>query len=221
MVTDKALLEGLPESYLAGAREKAEAKGLKDSWLLTLDFPSYRQVIMYAENRELRREIYEAYMTRASDLGPNAGKWDNGPVMRDILRLSEEQARILGCNNYAELSLIPKMAGSTSEVFSFLRELASRAKPQAEKELADLRKFAAENLGMKELEPWDMTWASEKQRKALYDIDDEQLRPYFPLERVLSGLFETAHRLYGISVKKHEGSVDVWNQDVRFFDVFG
>ena len=123
-VTDKSLLDGLPESYLAGAKEKAEAKGLKDSWLLTLDFPSYRQVIMYAENRELRREIYEAYMTRASDLGPNAGKWDNGPVMRDILRLSEEQARILGCNNYAELSLIPKMAGSTSEVFSFLREPA-------------------------------------------------------------------------------------------------
>ena len=221
VVTDRSLLEGLPESYLAGAKEKAEAKGLKDSWLLTLDFPSYRQVIMYAENRELRREIYEAYMTRASELGPNAGKWDNGPVMRDILRLSEEQARILGCNNYAELSLIPKMAGSTSEVFSFLRELAARAKPQAEKELADLRKFAAENLGMDKLEPWDMTWASEKQRKALYDIDDEQLRPYFPLERVLSGLFETAHRLYGISVKKHEGSVDVWNSDVRFFDVFG
>ncbi|EMG9607933.1 oligopeptidase A [Serratia marcescens] len=214
LITDEAELSGLPESALAQAQAKEQ-----DGWLLTLDMPSYLPVLTYADNRALREEMYRAFATRASDQGPNAGKWDNSEVMAETLALRHELAQLLGFDTYADKSLATKMAESPEQVIGFLSDLAKRARPQAEQELAQLRAFAKQHYGVDELEAWDITYYGEKQKQHLFSISDEQLRPYFPEQRVVEGLFEVVKRIYGITAKERK-DVETWHPDVRFFDLF-
>ncbi|CAI1948141.1 TPA: oligopeptidase A [Serratia marcescens] len=218
LITDEAELSGLPESALAQAQAMAQAKE-QDGWLLTLDMPSYLPVLTYADNRALREEMYRAFATRASDQGPNAGKWDNSEVMAETLALRHELAQLLGFATYADKSLATKMAESPEQVIGFLSDLAKRARPQAEQELAQLRAFAKQHYGVDELEAWDITYYGEKQKQHLFSISDEQLRPYFPEQRVVEGLFEVVKRIYGITAKERK-DVETWHPDVRFFDLF-
>ncbi len=213
---DASALAGVPETALQNFRQQAEAKG-RDGYRLSLDLPSYLPIMQYADDRALRRELYEANATRASEVGPNAGRWDNGPLMEEILRLREELARLLGFGNYAELSLEPKMAESPQQVLDFLEDLARAAKPQAEVELAELQAFAAEQ-GCPALEPWDVPYYSEKLREQSYAISQEQLRPYFPVDRVMEGLFALAERLFGLRFQLRD-QVDLWHPDARCYRV--
>ncbi|MGN5113414.1 oligopeptidase A [Aeromonas jandaei] len=218
LVADEAELAGLPESVLAAARQMAELKG-KEGWLFTLDIPSYLPVMMYADNRELRAEMYEAFTTRASDQGPNAGKWDNSAIMTELLTLRSELARLLGFANYAELSLATKMADKTSQVVDFLTDLAAKSLPQGKAELEEIRAFAAEQHGQSELAAWDIAYYAEKLKQHKFSISDEQLRPYFPANKVVKGLFEVVKRVFGMKVRERLG-IDTWHPDVRFYDIF-
>ncbi len=214
-ITDVNLLAGMPESALAAAQAAAEAKGL-EGYLLTLDIPSYLPVMTYCDNQALRKEVYEAYVTRASDRGPNAGKWDNSEIIAEQLKLRHEIARMLGFSTYSEKSLATKMAQTTDQVLGFLNDLASKAKPQGEREVEELRQFAESEFGVKQLELWDIAYYSEKQKQHLFEISDEELRPYFPEQKVVNGLFEVLSRLFGMQVKERQG-VDVWHESVRLF----
>lgn len=218
LVADEAELAGLPESVLAAARQMAEFKG-KEGWLFTLDIPSYLPVMMYADNRELRAEMYEAFTTRASDQGPNGGKWDNSTIMTELLTLRSELARLLGFANYAELSLATKMADKTSQVVDFLTDLAAKSLPQGKAELEEIRAFAAEQHGQSELAAWDIAYYAEKLKQHKFSISDEQLRPYFPANKVVKGLFEVVKRVFGMKVRERLG-IDTWHPDVRFYDIF-
>ncbi|MFP5306788.1 MAG: M3 family metallopeptidase [Gammaproteobacteria bacterium] len=211
-VTDESRLAGMSDSARQAARDKARAKGL-DGWLLTLDFPSYDAVITYAADRELRREIYTAYATRASDQGPQAGRFDNSALMDEILSIRHELARMLGFANYAELSLATKMAESPQHVDDFLSDLARRAKPRAQAELDELRRFAAHSDGLSDFQPWDAAYYSEKLKIERLGLDEEALRPYFPLDGVLRGMFALVERLYGIRIEAAPG-IAVWHPDV-------
>lgn len=218
LVADEAELAGLPENVLAAARQMAELKG-KEGWLFTLDIPSYLPVMMYADNRELRAEMYEAFTTRASDQGPNGGKWDNSAIMTELLTLRSELARLLGFANYAELSLATKMADKTSQVVDFLTDLAAKSLPQGKAELEEIRAFAAEQHGQSELAAWDIAYYAEKLKQHKFSISDEQLRPYFPANKVVKGLFEVVKRVFGMKVRERLG-IDTWHPDVRFYDIF-
>ncbi|MGN5075948.1 oligopeptidase A [Aeromonas veronii] len=218
LVADEAELAGLPDSVRAAARQMAELKG-KEGWLFTLDIPSYLPVMMYADNRELRAEMYEAFTTRASDQGPNAGKWDNSAIMNELLTLRRELAQLLGFANYAELSLATKMADKTEQVVSFLTDLAAKSLPQGKAELEEIRAFAAEQHGQSELAAWDLAYYAEKLKQHKFSISDEQLRPYFPASKVVKGLFEVVKRVFGMKVRERLG-IDTWHPDVRFYDIF-
>jgi len=218
LVSDEAELAGLPQSVLAAARQLAEQKG-QQGWLFTLDIPSYLPVMMYADNRELRAELYEAFTTRASDQGPNAGKWDNSAIMTELLTLRRELAKLLGFGNYAELSLATKMAEKTEQVVGFLTDLAAKSLPQGKAELEEIRTFAAEHHGQRELAAWDLPYYAEKLKQHKFSISDEQLRPYFPANKVVKGLFEVVKRVFGIKVRERLG-IDTWHPDVRFYDIF-
>ena len=215
-ITDEAVLSGLTDSAKAQMKQAAEAKSL-DGWLITLEFPSYYAVMTYADDRALREEVYAAYCTRASDQGPNAGQNDNGPLMAEILDLRQELARLLGFANYSELSLASKMAESTDQVLSFLRDLAVRSKPFAEQDLAELKAFAAEQ-GLDDLQSWDVGYYSEKLRQQRYSISQEEVRAWFPVDKVLSGLFAIVQKLYGIEIRELKG-FDTWHPDVRLFEI--
>ena len=215
-VIDARQLDGLPESALAQARQAAEARDL-DGWLITLEFPSYYAVMTYANDRALREEVYTAYSTRASDQGPHAGENDNGPLIAEILQLRQELAELLGYANYAELSLATKMAESTDQVLGFLRDLASRSRPYAEADLQALHDFAA-TQGCTDLQSWDTGYYAEQLRQHRYAISQEELRPWFPVDRVLQGMFETASRLFGITLREVK-EFDRWHQDARLFEV--
>ncbi|WP_419534066.1 oligopeptidase A [Endozoicomonas sp.] len=217
LITDESELAGLPESALAGAKQLAESKE-KEGWLLNLDFPSYFPVMTYCDNRELRKEVYTAFSTRASDQGPNAGEFDNTKNIQEILKLRHELAQLLGFDNYAEYSLATKMAESPDKVIEFLEDLAAKSKPQAEKELAELKAFAKETFGAEELEAWDVGYYGEKLRQQRYAISQEELRPWFPAEKAISGMFEVVNRLYGIEFET-VNNVDTWHKDVRFFNI--
>ena len=217
-VANEAELAGLPESTLAVARQEAERND-KDGYLLTLDFPCFFGVLAHCDNRALREEMYTAFGTRASDQGPHAGQWDNTEIMEEILALRHEKSQLLGFANYAELSLATKMADSTDQVTGFLLDLATRAKPQAEKELAALREYAKDELGLDELHPWDTTWATEKLRQARYQLSQEDLRPYFSADRVKAGLFQVVERLYGVKIVENTEAVDTWHEDVKFYEI--
>ncbi|MDX1302745.1 oligopeptidase A [Photobacterium sp.] len=217
-IPDQAQLSGLPDSALQAAKAAAEAKEL-DGYLFTLDIPSYLPVMTYCENRALRREMYEAFVTRASDRGPNAGKWDNSDIIAEKLKLSHELARLLGFNCYSEKSLATKMAETPEQVLSFLNDLAIHVKPQGEREVAELRDYAKSECGADELEPWDFGFYAEKLKQHRYSISDELLRPYFPENKVVAGLFEVLKRVFGMDVQQREG-VDVWDDSVTFYDIF-
>ena len=218
LVTDEAELAGLPASAQAAARQMAELKG-KEGWLFTLDIPSYLPVMMYSDNRALRAELYEAFTTRASDQGPNAGKWDNSAIMSELLTLRRELAQLLGFANYAELSLATKMADKPDQVVSFLTDLAAKSLPQGKAELEEIRAFAAEQHGQSELAAWELAYYAEKPKQHKFSISDEQLRPYVPASRVVKGLFEVVKRVFGIKVRERLG-IDTWHPDVRFYDIF-
>ena len=216
-ITDESQLAGMPESALEAAAQAAHQKDLQ-GWLFTLDIPSYLPVMLYADNRELREEMYRAYSTKASDQGPNAGKWDNTDIIKETLTLRTELAELLGFASYAERSLATKMADSTDQVIGFLRDLAAKSKPQAEKELEEVRAYAKDKHGVTELAAWDLPYYSEKLKQEKYTISDEMLRPYFPEDKVLSGLFEVVHRLYGLKIIEQPG-IDTWHKDVRYFTI--
>ncbi|MCD8548094.1 MAG: oligopeptidase A [Aeromonadaceae bacterium] len=218
LITDQAQLAGLPESAQAAARQLAQSREL-EGWLFTLDIPSYLPVMMYADDRALRQEMYTAFVTRASDQGPNAGQWDNTPLMEEILALRHELAQLLGFANYAELSLATKMAEKPEQVLSFLDELAARSLPQGKNELADLKAYAEAEHGVSELASWDLAYYAEKLKQHQYAISNEALRPYFPEPKVIAGLFETVRRLFGLRIQPHLG-VQTWHPDVRFFDIY-
>ncbi|WNC68517.1 oligopeptidase A [Thalassotalea nanhaiensis] len=217
-ITNEGELTGLPESALAGAKQLAESQE-KQGWLFTLDIPSYLPVMMYADNAALREKMYVAYVTRASDKGPNAGEFDNSALITETLALRHEVAQLLGFTNYAEESLATKMAENTTQVLGFLEDLASKSKAQGGEDLNQLTDFAKTELNIEQLNPWDLAYYSEKLKQAKYSISDEDLRPYFPEDKVVSGLFEVVHRLYGLTIKERAG-VDVWHKDVSFFDVY-
>jgi len=209
-------LAGLPESAITLARKTAESAG-HSGWQFTLQAPSYIPFMRYSERSDLRRQMYEAFVTRASDRGPQADRWDNTTLMTQILGLRQELAALLGYSNYAEYALVDRMASSVAEVEGFLIDLISRARPQAQRELQALEDFAGRPTGDNVVAPWDIAYHSEKFREATYHFDQEELRPYFPLPRVLSGLFEIVNRLFGITVTK--AVADVWHPDVMFYEI--
>ncbi|KZY25716.1 oligopeptidase A, partial [Alcanivorax sp. HI0035] len=216
LVTDEAELEGLPDSAKAGAADRAKAAD-KEGWLLTLDAPVFIAVMSHCKNAELRKEMYVAWTTKASDQGPHAGQFDNAAIMDEILKLRHEQAQLLGFANFGEESLATKMARDVNEVIRFLEDLARRAKPQAERELAELRAFAAEQ-GADQLEPWDIGFWSERLREARYSISEEELRPWFPADTVINGMFAVVGKLFGIQFRQRD-DVDTWHEDVRFYEL--
>ena len=215
-ISDEAELDGLPDSAKAGAADRAKADG-KDGWLLTLDAPVFIAVMSHCKNAELRKEMYVAWTTKASDQGPQAGQFDNTAIMDEILKLRHEQAQLLGFANFAEESLATKMARDVNEVIQFLEDLAKRAKPQAEQELAALRAFAAEK-GADDLNPWDIGFWSERLREERYSISEEELRPWFPADTVINGMFAVVGKLFGIQFRQRD-DVDLWHEDARFYEL--
>jgi len=211
---DASQLEGIPQDVLEQYREAAAADG-RPGYKITLHAPSYLPALQYACDRGLRERLYRAFTTRASEFGPP--QWDNTGLMLELLRLRREHAALLGYPNFAELSLVPKMARSVPEVAGFLSDLARRARPQAQRELAELAQFAKSELGLPELMAWDISFASERLRQARYDYSEQELRQYFPEPRVLQGLFSLIERLFGVRVRPDQAPV--WNPDVRFFRI--
>ncbi len=216
-ITAPEKLIGLPESSLNMLQQAAQEED-KDGWLLTLQMPSYIAIITYADDRELRREIYEAYSTRASCQGPTGAQWDNTGIIEQILRLRHEQARLLGFASYAERSLATKMAETPQEVMSFLNDLASKAKSMAEREFRELQEFAAQQLGGDRLQAWDIAYYAEKLREQRFDLSQQALKPWFPAQRVISGMFEIVKRLYGIDIVEVKDA-DVWHPEVSFYEI--
>lgn len=216
LISDEAELAGLPESALAQAKQMAEAKE-QEGWLFTLDIPSYLPVMNYADSQALREEMYTAYATRASELSCE-GKFDNAPLIDEILALRHEMAQILGFENYAELSVATKMAENGQQVVDFLTDLAVKSKPSAETDLADLKAFAKAEHGVEALNSWDVGYYAEKLREKKYSISQEVLRPYFPINKVLSGLFYTAQTLFGVDIREESG-FDTYHKDVQLFTI--
>ncbi|MBU0752899.1 MAG: M3 family metallopeptidase [Gammaproteobacteria bacterium] len=217
-VENAAGVAGLPDDVVAAARAAAEQGGSvakRAGWKFTLHAPSYIPVMQYAEDRELRARMYRAYATRASEHGK--ADWDNGPLIDRILALRAEEAALLGYGSYAEVSLVPKMASTPGEVAAFMRDLASKARPHAEGDVAELREFAAKELGLATLESWDLAWASEKLKQARYAFSDDEVKQYFPEPRVLDGLFHVVATLFGVTLEPD--TAPVWHPDVRFFRI--
>lgn len=211
-VTEKKRLAGLPKHIIHQAHTLANEKG-QDGWLFNLEMPTYVAVMTYADDRLLRKTLYEAFVTRASDAGPNAGKFDNTLIIDEILALRHEKAILLGFPHYAELSLATKMANSSAEVLSFLSHLNKQVHSQALQEFNALETYAKEQIALYPLAPWDIAYASEKKCQAEHAVSQEALRPYFPLPKVMAGLVTILNRLYGLSMKK-VSNVDVWHKDV-------
>ncbi|MGB4859892.1 MAG: M3 family metallopeptidase [Dokdonella sp.] len=215
-ITDESMLAGIPESGRAILRAYAEEKEL-DGWLVTLKQPSVQAVQTYADDRELRGRVYRAYSTRASELA-NDGKFDNENRIEHLLSLNHESAALLGFANAAEESLETKMAASPERVLEFLRDLAARAKPRAQAELEELGAYAASDLGISDLQPWDVAYASEKLREQKYSLNEEELKPYFPLPAIIQGLFGVVKSLFGVELRERDG-VETWHADARYYDL--
>lgn len=218
LITDVDLLAGLPSTAIAAAKQSAQDKSV-DGYLLTLDFPSYFAVMSYAENRTLREEVYTAFATRASDQGPNANEFDNSDIIEQLLSLRHELALLLDFTDFAEYSLATKMADKPEQVIDFLTELAGKSTQQAKQEREQVFSFAQQRDGIDKLQAWDLTYYSELLKQQRYQISDEALRPYFPENKVLSGLFDVVKRLFDVNIKERK-DVDTWHQDVRFFDIY-
>ena len=218
VIADEAELAGLPADVIEAAREAAEKDGAGEhgrGWKFTLHMPSYLPVMQHAESRRLRAAMYRAYATRAAEFGPS--ELDNTPLISRILKLRQEEAELLGYRSYAEVSLVPKMAESVEQVLAFLHDLARKAKPFAQRDIDELREFAARELGLATLEPWDIAFASEKLLQARYAFSEQEVKQYFTEEKVIEGLFTVIETLYGVRVKRD--SAPVWNEDVRFFRI--
>ena len=207
-------LTGVPQDLLAAAADAAEADG-KTGWKLTLRMPCYLPVMQYATNRRLRETLYRAFSVRASEFG--LPQWDNTALIARILELRREHARLLGYRNYAEVSLVPKMARTPEEVLAFLRDLAVRAKPFAERDIAELSAFARDKLALGDLAAWDIPYASEQLRQSRYSFSEQEVKQYFPEDRVLVGMFRVVETLFGVRIR--DGKAAAWHPDVRFFDV--
>jgi len=214
LIDDASRLSGVPEDTMQMLREAAQAEG-KAGYKLTLHAPSYLPILQYADDRALRERLFHAYSTRASEFG--RPEWDNTQLMIELLRLRREQAMLLGHQDFAELSLVPKMAESPQQVLEFLRDLARRARPFAERDMAELRQFAARELGLPDLQVWDISYASEKLRQARYAYSEQELKAYFPEPRVLDGLFKVIETLFSVAIR--EDSAPVWHRDVKFFRI--
>lgn len=221
LVEDAEIVMGIPADVLQTAKELAAADS-KTGWKFTLHMPSYLPVMQYADNRNFREQMYRAYCTRASELDSQAGMdKDNMPIINKILKLRQEEAQILGYENYAEVSLAPKMAASPQQVLDFLRELAAKAKPYAKRDLKALQQFAAEKLGLEKLEAWDLAYVSEKLREERYAFSDQAVKQYFPEDKVLAGMFKLVKKLYGINIAPAAAlpNIQRWHPDVKFFDI--
>ena len=214
-IGSRVALDGVPDDVLAEAAGAAAADG-RQGWKLTLRMPCYLPVLQYANNRELRATMHRAFVTRASELGAKPD-WDNTPLIAYILALRKEAALLLGYPHFAAMSLVPKMAQSADEVLAFLRDLGARSKPYAQRDYDELKAFAREELGLAELAPWDNAWATEKLRAKRYAYSEQEVRQYFPEDRVLSGLFRVVESIYGIRIR--ESRAPTWHESVRFFDV--
>ncbi len=214
-VIDAQELSGIPALSLQSAADAAAAKGMQ-GYLLTLDFPSYHAVMTYADDRSLREKVYKAYTTRASSNGPEG--WDNQEVIREILKLRERMARLLGFSNYAELSIERKMAKSVDQVNSFLSDMINYSLPAAKQEFDKLQSFADRFYAVQKLEAWDVSYFSEKLRKQDYDISQDELRVWFPLKKVLNGLFAIVESLYGIRVERNHDA-GLWHPEVEFYNI--
>jgi oligopeptidase A len=205
---------GIPQDVLEAAREAAQKDG-KEGWKFNLHAPSYMPVLQYADDRGLRETLYRESATRASEFG--RPEWDNTPLIARLVALRREAAQLLGFANYAEYSLVPKMAKSPAQVLEFLDDLAKRARPYAERDVDELRDYARASLGLQSLESWDVAYASEKLRAARYAFSDQEVKQYFPEDVVLAGLFRVAQTLYGIRIA--QASAPLWHPDVRFFEI--
>ena len=214
LVTDESELDGVPDDVKQMFAEMAQAAG-QTGWRLNLQAPSYLPVMQFCANRALREEMYRAYVTRASEFGP--AQLDNTPLINQILRLRQEAAHLLGYPDYAHVSLVPKMAQTPAEVLDFLDTLARRAKPYAERDMAELREFAAKELDLPDLEAWDVAYASEKLRQARYAFSEQEVKQYFQEPRVLAGLYRLIETLYGLEIR--ESRAPVWHESVKFFDI--
>lgn len=217
-ITDPKQLAGLPESAQELAKKNAQQRGV-EGWVLGLDFPSYSAAMKFLDQRELRKTLYEAYSTRASDQGPNAGKWDNSQIMSEILACRHQLAQLVDYANYAEYSLATKMAKQPQTVLDFLNELLSKSKPFAEKEIAELKLFAKTLDGLKDLEPWDLSYYSEKLRQSKFNFSEEEIKPYFPIAKVTQGLFALVNKIYGLEIRERPG-VETWHPEVKFYDIY-
>ena len=219
IVTDKSQLSGIPDDALEAAAEAANTAG-KSGWLFTLHFPSYMPVLQYGENRALRETLYRAYATRASEFGVKEAngdiRWDNTPLIADILKLRHQEAKILGFANFAELSLATKMADTPAQVSDFLHTLAQRAKPYAEKDMQELRTYA-KTLGLEDIQAWDVAYVSEKLREEKYAFSDQEVKQYFPEEKVLSGLFKVIETIFGVFIRKSNSPT--WHKDASFYEI--
>jgi oligopeptidase A len=211
-VTQESEIAGLPQPIIDRARAAAQTRQL-EGWFFTLDAPNYQAVMMHAENEALRREFYQGWVTRASDQGATDGRWDNTQLLAQILDLRHQVAQLVGYPNYAEYSLATKMASSVEEVRSFLEQLAGQSRPVAVREYDDLTQFAGRKLNA-----WDVAFFAERLKRERLQLSEEELRPYFPLPRVLAGMFAVAEKLYGVRIAERS-SVDVYHPDARFFDI--
>ncbi|MDP2027217.1 M3 family metallopeptidase [Sulfuriferula sp.] len=214
LITDAADLAGLPDDVIQAAQEAATRDG-NSGWKFTLHAPSYMPIMQYADKRELREQIYRAYVTRASEFG--TPELDNTGLIDQIVRLRREDAMMLGFASYAEESLATKMAETPQQVKDFLSELGARAKPYAERDMQELRDFARDELGLADLQSWDATYASEKLRVARYAFSDQEVKQYFPESKVLPGMFKVVETIYGLDIRP--AHADVWHADVKFFDL--
>ena len=213
-IADREALAGVPEDALQAFREAAQADG-KTGYKLTLQYPSYSAILDYADDRSLREQLYRAYVTRASEYGNPA--WNNGPLIVELLRLRSESARLLGYGSHAEVSLVAKMAESADEVLRFLRDLSGRARRYAQRDIDELRGFAAQELGIADLQPWDFSYASEKLREARYAYSDQELKAYFTESRVLAGLFRVIETLFGVVVRADQAPT--WHPEIRVYRI--
>ena len=208
-------LAGLPEYVRAMGKQNARSEK-EPGWIYTLDAPSYLAIMMFSDIRAIRKEMYEAFVTRASDQGPDAGKYDNSDIMVSLLEHRKDLARLLGYENYAELSIADKMAETTADVIEFLNKLVEKSRPQAIKEYQQLRQFAQQELSIEDFSAWDLAYASEKLKQKSYGLSQEELKPYFPAPGVIQGMFDIVHKLYGLDIEQQQ-HVDVWHPDVNFY----
>jgi oligopeptidase A len=214
-LASEAEMAGVPQDVRLATRIAAQPGEPSPRWRLTLHDPCYLPVMEHAQDRALRQRLYRAHVTRASELGE--ADLDNSALMRELLALRQEQAALLGYPSYAELSLVPKMAESATQVHHFLVDLAQRARPFAERDLAELREFAARELGLPDLQPWDMAFAGEQLKQSRYDLRSTELRQYFTEARVLKGLFDIAQTLFEVEIRP--ASAPVWHDSVRYYSL--